>query len=601
MTEDTGQDGLRALLRAAAAARTSTLLLRGLNPSECHATPTPRKARRESRTPLHSPQTAAEALHFGREVVDVSGAGRPQPSGAVVVGEEDKCADLPDPAGTDPEGTELGDGSSVVPGTGREATEARKCLLASQKEVQRLQRALRSEQDAARSLSAQLSDAEEARVRLERQVLDLEALLDAQTKRADEAAEALIVQQGAITDTQLQEFADEMEEIQEKLAASERNNLQLQSEWEHLQQELREENEKLKGQLAGSQRTREDADAKWDESARGLRQEVEELKQSLESAQAALDEAEASRQSQVQALQCKVAELEEYGRELEAVAEEEVEDLKAKVAELQEANERLAQEAAASRDAAAALGRQSSRDTLSTASPEAAVQASSSVQVNMEMLVGILDGPRRRVRRVMGQWMREALRGSIARGCRAPLLAASSLGAEEEDSGEQRAAGSAPQPRALHHATNLAVGSALNCSVSEGVQIGGGECISEGVQIGGGECISEGVQTNGGSECVSEGVQTMSVVGETKAAQTAQAAGAATHTQTPLSQSVAAAAQTVAPEPGVVVHTQTTAAATTTTATGTADEDEAGAGAMDLVQVAPGPAPAPREVSQMEW
>jgi len=99
MTEDTGQDGLRALLRAAAAARTSTLLLRGLNPSECHATPTPRKARRESRTPLHSPQTAAEALHFGREVVDVSGAGRPQPSGAVVVGEEDKCADLPDPAG----------------------------------------------------------------------------------------------------------------------------------------------------------------------------------------------------------------------------------------------------------------------------------------------------------------------------------------------------------------------------------------------------------------------------------------------------------------------------------------------------------------------
>jgi predicted nucleic acid-binding Zn-ribbon protein len=476
-----------------------------------------------------------------------------------------------------------------VPGTGREATEARKCLLASQKEVQRLQRALRSEQDAARSLSAQLSDAEEARVRLERQVLDLEALLDAQTKRADEAAEALIVQQGAITDTQLQEFADEMEEIQEKLAASERNNLQLQSEWEHLQQELREENEKLKGQLAGSQRTREDADAKWDESARGLRQEVEELKQSLESAQAALDEAEASRQSQVQALQCKVAELEEYGRELEAVAEEEVEDLKAKVAELQEANERLAQEAAASRDAAAALGRQSSRDTLSTASPEAAVQASSSVQVNMEMLVGILDGPRRRVRRVMGQWMREALRGSIARGCRAPLLAASSLGAEEEDSGEQRAAGSAPQPRALHHATNLAVGSALNCSVSEGVQIGGGEC------------ISEGVQTNGGSECVSEGVQTMSVVGETKAAQTAQAAGAATHTQTPLSQSVAAAAQTVAPEPGVVVHTQTTAAATTTTATGTADEDEAGAGAMDLVQVAPGPAPAPREVSQMEW
>ena len=122
-------------------------------------------------------------------------------------------------------------------------------------------------------------------------------------------------------------------------------------------------------------------------------------------------------------------------------------------------------------------------------------------------------------------------------------------------------------------------------------------CVSEGVQIGGGQCVSEGVQTNGGNGCVSEGVQTRTMVGETRAAQTAPTVGAGIYTQTARSESVAAEAQTVLPEPGVVVHTQTTATATTNMATGT--NEEAGADGMDLVQVAPGPAPAPREVAQM--
>lgn len=539
---------VRSLLREAAQARKSTLILRGLNPTDC--TPSPSKARRVSRPSLEG--------------------GTPEPD-AVQLADKFAASVLQSPEGVSTRAspaTSFYNVGSVEPAMRDAASESewRERLLASQEEVQRLQCALQSEHNAARRLSAQLAEAEEARKQLENQIEDLRFKLEEQTRCASDAAAALSLQQGTITDSQLQEFADEMEEIQEKLAASEKNNAQLQSEWDDVQQELRDEIVELQGKLANSQRATQEAEDTLHSKERVMRDELDEVKRELASSDAALERAEGSRLKEVADLQSKIVALEEAGRELEAVAEQEVEELKFKLAEL-EASKVLA-EAEFRCQTAADLARYETCCDM--------------VPVNVNLLVQIRER-NRGVSASFRRWVLQVLRSVCAR------------------IGDMK--------RRAHRSTSHVQVDAEQWELEDGrgvVDQDQDECrsawssigVSEGVQIGGGECVSEGVQTNAGNECVSEGVQTSLVVGEAKAAQTAPTAGAGIHTQTVQSESVAAAAQTVAPEPGVVVHTQTTATTTTNMATGTADE-EAEPHGVDLAQVAPGPAPAPREVSQM--
>jgi chromosome segregation ATPase len=315
------QENLVSLLREAAAARKSTLLLRGLNPSEC--TPSPSKMPRASRPQL---QNVTGRLAGKFDAAASAAVAAPEEVGARARPAEMSC-----------EGDTV---EQAVRGAASES-ELRERLLASQEEVQRLQRTLQSEQDAARGVSAQLSEAGEAQRRLETQIQDLQVRLEEQTKCASDAAEALRLQQGSFTDAQLQEFADEMEEIQEKLAASEQSNAQLQSEWEDVQQELRDEIVELKSKLAASQEATTDAEENCRKKERVLRDELEKLKGDLACSHAGLDRAEDSRLKEVAELQSKIVALEEAGRELEAVAEQEVEELKSKLAELEESNKVL--------------------------------------------------------------------------------------------------------------------------------------------------------------------------------------------------------------------------------------------------------------------
>ncbi len=201
--------GLRALLKEAAQVRKSTLAYFEANPNEC----SPEARRRASQALTGSRPSEAAPLRLGGRNAD-----EPPP------GEEEEASQV---TPVDVVATGLG-GLTVSPQTSERGgaeepqgsdAELRKQLRESQAEVRRLQGALDCEQDTTRRLAAELRNAEEACDSLRSKLSDLDAQLA-------QAKEALELQESAVADAEA--FAEELEEMQELLADSERQNTDLQ-------------------------------------------------------------------------------------------------------------------------------------------------------------------------------------------------------------------------------------------------------------------------------------------------------------------------------------------------------------------------------------
>ena len=530
--------GLRALLKQAAATRKSTLEYFRANPTECIP-----KARRESRQ-LADSGDSDRGNQRPASVSPHTALQRSLPENALSV--EPGVVPAPEAEGLR---LDSGGGTDVKRG---DDTGLQEQLQKSQAMVRQLQDALCAEQDASRKLDAQLRGAQDASDSLHNKISELEARLDKQTKLAREAQNE---QHSAITEEQLQEFADEVEEIQEKLVASELANTKLQTEWETLQQVTQDDTDELKRKLVVAECAKTKAETDRDAQLRDMRDELEEIQTKLASSQSATHQAGSAKDAMQHDLTSKIAALEKVNKRLEAAAAE-----------------AAAAKAAADRDS------ERDDDTSDTDAKESAplslkaMVTANSIIVDLDQLTLLCARASSRetpgvFRKALRQWSLHVSR-RVREG--------------------RQAAVPVPFSRPSMHRS---------------IQ-------SDPTGMSGLGMNEEGVQ-NGGGQCISEGVQTVSMVREAKAAQTAPAAGAGIHTQTARVEGVPAAAQTVAPAPGIVANTQTTTATTathntqtttattTTTATGTGDEQGA-AGGMDMVEVAPGPAPVPRELAQME-
>jgi cell division septum initiation protein DivIVA len=258
--------GLRALLKEAAQVRKSTLSYFEANPNEC----SPEARRRASQAPASSRPSEAVPLLLGGRNPD-----EPPPG-------EDQEASQATPVDVVPTGS---GGHTLSPQTSERGgaaelqgsdAELRKQLRESQAEVRRLQGALDAEHDTTRRLAAELRNAEEACDSLRSKLSDLDTQLA-------QAKEALELQESAVADAEA--FAEELEEMQELLADSERQNNDLQKRLNVVDdpEGFAAELEEMQELLADSERQNKELQKKLKAvpDAAAIAKELEEMREKL--------------------------------------------------------------------------------------------------------------------------------------------------------------------------------------------------------------------------------------------------------------------------------------------------------------------------------
>ena len=260
-----GEGGLRAFLTQAAAERQSTLEYFRRNPSECSLEKrTSQRLNRDDgelpennsvEAPVHQ-STRAEApaeLPSGKPT-SVSTSLAPQQLSnreavsATVHAERPANASVPNASASE-QSKDVDERHRTVAqeSPSKDTKSQSRQLLETRAELRRLQGVLKAERDAVADLTARLQDSQTECDKLQDKVTELQA------KQAAESQKVQKTDIDEISDELLEELEQEIDDLREKLEASESKNTMQQAEWESIKQELTAEIQELKSKLAGAQ------------------------------------------------------------------------------------------------------------------------------------------------------------------------------------------------------------------------------------------------------------------------------------------------------------------------------------------------------------